>query len=194
MKRNLLIVLSGPAGSGKTTLCANTMKCDPKFDRVITATTRAPRTGEVDGKDYIFLSQQEFLNKLQNGEFYEHATVHGRMYGTLKSSIQKAFANNKDLFLVIDVQGAKTWREIAKKDPLIGNSLLSVFIMPKSIDELVSRLHNRNTDDEAEIALRMKTAQEELKYAKDFDKILTSGTREEDLKSLQEIIAQARQS
>ncbi len=190
--KNLLIILSGPAGSGKTTLCENVLRTNSSFERVITVTTRSPRPNEVDGKDYIFMSNEEFELALKNDEFYEYAKVHGRYYGTLKSSVQNALKGNKSLFLVIDVQGASAWREIAQGDELIKDSLLSIFIMPESIDVLIERLVGRNSDDKAEIEKRMNTAREEMKFAQDFDKIIDSKTREEDLASIMAIIKEAQ--
>ncbi|MFI3291346.1 MAG: guanylate kinase [Opitutales bacterium] len=190
--KNLLIILSGPAGSGKTTLCENVLKKHSNFERVITVTTRSPRPNEVDGKDYIFMTNEAFEKALENGEFYEYAKVHGRYYGTLKSSIQNALKGDKSLFLVIDVQGAKAWEEIAKTDEVIRQALLSIFIMPESIEVLVERLVGRNSDDSAEIEKRMNTAKIEMTFAKDFNKIIDSKTREDDLASIEAIIEEAQ--
>ena len=150
----ILIVVSGPAGSGKTTLCERMLQEEPKLSRVITSTTRPPRTGEQNGVDYYFFDHDSFEAKIEANAFYEHARVHGNSYGTLKSEVQEQLATGRDLLLNIDVQGADALRKKAITDPLLQNHLATVFIMPPSIEELEKRLRGRATDTDDEIKRR----------------------------------------
>lgn len=183
----LLLIVSGPAGSGKTTVCDRMLAEEPGLQRVVTATTRAPRDGEHDKLDYYFFDHATFDAKVNRGDFYEYAHVHSNRYGTLKSEIQDKLAVGKDLLLNIDVQGAATFREAGRDDPLLKGKVVTVFIMPPSMDELESRLRHRSTDDEAEIQRRLCVARDEMKQRELYDHCILSGTRYEDFEALQRI-------
>ncbi len=182
---NLLLVISGPAGSGKNTVSERLIAEFPNVKRVITSTSRLPRGEEKDGIDYHFLTEQQFVNAIDNGDFYEYAKVHDRYYGTSKAAINQA--NGQDLILIIDVQGAATWRNIANKYPEIKSRLTTIFVAPDSEKELRRRLIGRNTETPQEIDRRMQTAVEEFKQADKFDIKILSKTKEEDYQALRKI-------
>jgi len=183
----LLLIVSGPAGSGKTTVCDRMLAEEPRLQRVVTSTTRAPREGERHGVDYYFFDHAAFEAKVAAGEFYEHAHVHTNRYGTLKSEILGKLAAGKDLLLNIDVQGAATFREAEREDPLLRGKVATVFIMPPSMDELESRLRHRSTDDEDEIHRRLCVARDEIRQRELYDHCILSGTRFEDFEALRSI-------
>ncbi len=183
----LLLIVSGPAGSGKTTVCERMLAEETGLQRVVTATTRPPREGERHRVDYHFFDHATFEAKVGAGEFYEFANVHSNRYGTLKSEIQDKLAAGTDLLLNIDVQGAATFREAGREDPLLRGKVVTVFIMPPSMDELESRLRHRSTDDEDEIRRRMRVARDEMKQRELYDHCILSGTRYEDFEALQKI-------
>lgn len=186
-RTGLLLIVSGPAGSGKTTLCDRMLTEVPGVERVITSTTRSPRAGEEHGRDYYFFPMEEFIRRRDAGEFYEYALVHGRYYGTLKSEIDGKLKARRDLLLNIDVQGAASFREAAKENAVLAESLVTVFIQPESLDQLRERLGGRGSDDAEEIARRLRTAEQELLQASTYDHVIVSGTRDEDYAALLEI-------
>ena len=187
-RSSLLLLVSGPAGTGKTTLCDRLLyDFGSRLQRVITSTTRAPREGESDGVDYHFLSEPEFQEKLAAGEFYEYAQVHSGCYGTLKSSIQGQLTEDIDLVLNIDVQGAASFREIAMVDPVLGGQLVTVFIQPISTQQIQDRLEGRGKDSPEEIGRRLITAQREMSHRAHFDHVIKSGTKEEDYQAFRAI-------
>lgn len=182
-----LFIVSGPAGSGKTTVCDRMLDEVSGVQRVVTSTTRAPRGGEVDTVDYYFFDRPTFEEKVAAGEFYEHARVHSNLYGTLKSEVQGKLAAGIDLLLNIDVQGAAQMRETAKNDPLLQGKVITIFIMPPSVEELEARLRGRGTDAEDEIQRRMKVALEEMKQSDLYDHTILSGSKDEDFAALESI-------
>lgn len=173
----LLIVVSGPSGSGKTTLCRKACEAGEAVFSV-SCTTRSPRAGEVDGRDYFFLSESEFLAKVERGELFEHAKVHNHWYGTLKSHVFENIRRGVDVLLDIDVQGAMQVR--ACEDALLKKCFIDVFILPPSVEELRSRLSGRGTEDAATFELRMANAVAEMEHWPRYDYTLVSSTREED--------------
>jgi len=183
----LLLILAGPAGSGKTTLCDRLVDENDRLERVVTCTTRAPREGEADGVDYFFLSDGQFDAKIEAGEFLEWANVHTYRYGTLKSAIETKLKDNVDLVMNIDVQGVASVREAAKNQPTIGQRLVTVFLMPASFDDLKKRLRGRGKDDEAEIARRIKSAEREIGQWRSFDYLLLSKSKAEDFSAITSI-------
>ncbi len=155
-----------------------------QIQRVITSTTRPPREGEKDGVDYHFFDRLTFESKIEAGDFLEYANVHTNLYGTLKSAVQGKLEVGVDLLLNIDVQGAETFRHAAQTDPSLKGRVTSVFIMPPHLDELEQRLRARGTDDEAEIARRMKVALGEIEHCDRYDYCLRSASRGEDFENL----------
>ena len=179
-----LFIVSGPAGSGKTTVCNRMLKEVSRLQRVVTSTTRSPRDGEVDTVDYYFFDREIFETKIAAGEFYEYAHVHSKLYGTLKSEVQEKLTAGVDLLLNIDVQGAAQMRETAKKDPLLDGKVVTIFIMPPSIEELEARLRGRGTDSQEEITRRMRVAIDEMQQSELYDHTILSGSMDEDFKAL----------
>ncbi|MBC2595523.1 guanylate kinase [Ruficoccus amylovorans] len=178
-----LIVIAGPAGSGKTTLCERMLAEQPDVRRVITCTTRAPREGEVDGRDYYFLSPEEFERRIEAGDFYEYARVHGRYYGTLKSEIDRHLSAGRNVLLNIDVQGAASFRQAERENPSLAGRLVTVFITITP-GQMRERMLGRGDNDEAEIARRLKSAEDELARAGEFDHVIASTDRESDYQRL----------
>lgn len=186
------MIVSGPAGSGKTTVCERMLTEIPAIQRVVTSTTRPPREGERHRIDYYFFNHESFEAKVAAGEFYEHANVHTNRYGTLKSEILDKLNSGTDLLLNIDVQGAATFRKAGQEDPLLEGKVVTIFIMPPSIEELESRLRSRSTDDEAEIQRRLAVAREEIKEEALYDHCILSGNRFEDFEALKTIYLQEK--
>jgi guanylate kinase len=185
----LLILISAPSGGGKTTLCEQLLKARPEMTRAITCTTREPRKGEKDGVDYHFFSATEFLKRLQAGNFLEHATVYGNSYGILKSELLAKLRQNQDVLLNVDVQGAATIREQAETEPELRRALVTVFLTPRSLAVLEERLKKRGADADAVIQKRLAVARQEVAQWKNFDYLLESTTKAEDLRRMQEIIS-----
>ena len=191
-KGPVLLVLAGPAGSGKSTLCDRLVDAHLGFTRVITSTTRSPRQGEVNGVHYHFFSPEEFDRRVSKGEFLEWAWVHGdRRYGTLASSVLDPLAEGKYLVMSVDVQGVESLRRIAGATPLLHRSMTTIFIVVDH-DRLLARMRARGKDDEAEIARRMETAEAELREAHKFDYVIESRTRDEDFAALLAILERVR--
>ena len=179
-----LILISGPAGSGKTTLCDKLIQSYHTIQRVVTTTTRPPRKGEQDGIDYDFLSKAAFEIKIAAGEFYEYATVHNNWYGTLKTTVRSQLKSGTHLLLNIDVQGAASFRKEAQSDPELSQCLHSIFIRPENVDVLQARLKKRGTEDAKAIAGRMAIATHEIEQAAHYDHCILSGTPEADFAAI----------
>jgi guanylate kinase len=184
---SLLFILSGPAGSGKTTLCHRLLSEFRNLNRAVTVTTRAPREGEKDGRDYYYFSREEFDRKNEEGAFLEWAFVHGRAYGTLASEVIQHFEKDEDVLLSIDVQGMRQIKEKEADAKWLTGRLVTVFINPPSLDELRERLNRRGSDDEEEIERRIESARKEMLAAGEFDYVLETGTREEDFDRIRAI-------
>ena len=179
----VLLVLAGPAGSGKTTLCERMVAEVPGFERVITTTTRAPRPGEVNGVHYHFFSPEEFDAKVAAGAFLEWAWVHKKnRYGTLASSVLDPLAAGRSLIINVDVQGVENFQRAAAGNALLAKCMGTVFINVP-IPELRVRLGGRG-ESEAEITHRMETAERELKEIGKFDFVVDSRDRETDFQAL----------
>ena len=189
-RQGILCVVSGPSGSGKTTLCRGFSERDNGCTYAVSCTTRPPREGEVDGRDYHFLSEEEFLERTTRGDFLEFARVHGRLYGTLKSSVLEHLEAGRDVLMDIDVQGADLVRKQA--DKTIAASLVDVFILLASRDEALARLRGRATEGEDELELRLNNSLEEMRHWRDYQYAITSGTPEEDRETFRSIIAAER--
>jgi len=190
--RSVLLVVSGPAGVGKTTLCDRMVASHPSIHRFVTTTSRPPRSGEVDGVDYHFLERARFEAQIEEGAFLEWANVHGNLYGTQRAQVHAALEAGQDLLFNIDVQGAQNYREAATEDRVIAERLVTVFLRPQSLDQIRARLTARGSDDAASIARRLETAERELTAAGEFDHVITSGSKEADFTALQTIYLQAK--
>jgi guanylate kinase len=153
--RRFPVVLSAPSGAGKTTVTKKLLKRRDDLGYSVSCTTRSPRAGEMNGVDYHFLSEADFAARRDRGEFAEWAVVHGRMYGTLKSAVEKVFDGNQHVIMDIDVQGAEQF-VAAYSDAVL------VFLLPPSVDVLVERLKARQTENEAQLLVRLETARAEL--------------------------------
>ena len=175
-----LIIVSGPSGSGKSTV-TKIVKDKLNIPLSISATTRNPRDGEIDGKDYFFLSEEEFKNKIANDEFYEYAEVHGNYYGTLKKTVEENLDKGLNVILEIDVQGALIAKE-KKKDAIL------VFFRTKDMEVLEKRLRDRKTDSEEVIQTRLKNAETELKYENKYNYTIINENLEDSIQELIDII------
>ena len=200
----LVVIVSGPAGAGKTSLVNALLANSSQFMRAITCTCRPPRPGEINGVDYHFLTAEEFQRKWKAGEFLENAKVYGYDYGMPSQNVSDALREGKDLAINIDVQGAATIRRRAREMTLdslgstvakrasLSELIVSVFIMPASMTILESRLKKRGTDDEATIKRRLAAVREEMHRWFEYDYVIVSGALSEDLQRLQGIIAAER--
>lgn len=187
----MLMVVSGPSGTGKTTLCRKL--CD-EGEAVfsVSCTTRAPRPGEVDGKDYFFLSDEDFVARIERGEFFEHAHVFNRRYGTLKSNVIDNLVKGIDVLMDIDVQGAAQIR--ACNDEIVQRCLVEVFVLPPSVEELRQRLAGRGTESEEALDLRLRGAIIEMEHWPLYDYVLVSDTRERDYARFKALFTSQRMS
>ena len=158
-RRGLLIILSSPSGAGKSTLARKLRDWDASLQFSVSATTRAPRVGEIDGKDYFFTNEDKFRSMVNDGEMLEHARVFGNYYGSPKGPVQKSIDNGRDVLFDVDWQGAQQISNSALKQ-----HVLSIFILPPSIKELRRRLETRGQDDAETIALRMEKSWDEISH------------------------------
>jgi len=184
----LLILISAPSGGGKTTLCNLLLEARPGMTRAVTCTTRDPRPGEKNGVDYYFLDAENFLKRLQAGNFLEHATVYGHSYGLLRQELLGKLRAGRDVLLNVDVQGAATLKERALEDPELRRALVSVFLIPPSLKILEDRLKNRGADAPAVIQKRLAVARQEIAQWKNFDYLIISASKQEDLRQMLAIV------
>ncbi len=188
-RTGVLLLVSGPSGSGKTTLCRRLAR-EGEAHYSVSCTTRPSREGEVNGRDYHFLTREEFQADARSGNFLEHAEVHGNLYGTLISEVLEFLERGGDVVMDIDVQGAAQVR--ACDDPKIARSLVDLFVMPASEDELRERLAGRGTDSEEDIALRLRNALEEMSHSDSYTYRLLSGARDEDYHRFKSLLTAER--
>ena len=184
MSGNLFIV-AAPSGAGKTTLVRLLLANDPQLGLSISCTTRAPRPGEVDGRDYSFVSVEEFLERVGRGEFIEWAEVHGNYYGTSRRTIEEELAAGHDLVLEIDWQGAQQVRKAFPK-------AIGVFILPPSLQTLKDRLAGRGTDPADVIARRFAAARDEMRHVDEFDYVIINDDLQQALTNLRSVVAASR--
>lgn len=164
-----LIVISAPSGSGKTTIVKEMLNSDLNIEFSVSACSRAPRTGEKHGRDYYFLSVEDFRNKISKNEFVEWEEVYpGNFYGTLKSELHRIWDKGNHVIFDVDVVGGLNIRK------QFNEQCLAIFIQPPSVEELEKRLRNRATDDEKTIQKRVAKAAHEMTYAKQFDVIVVN--------------------
>src|SRR3989338_380211 len=185
MRSGILFVISAPSGRRKTTLCERLQKTS-QFLYSISCTTRAPRRNEREGKDYLFVSESVFKERIRQGYFLEYAQVHGCFYGTPIQSIKETLAKGLDMLLDIDVQGAEQIRN--HQDPSIRSALADVFLMTRSFHELEQRLRKRGTDEEATIRKRLAVARKEIAHWKKYAYVILSSRPEDDERKFQAIV------
>ena len=161
---NNFIIISAPSGSGKTTICKYLQKLDSSINFSVSCTTRQKRANEVEGKDYFFITNEEFEKKINDTKFIEWEQIHGNFYyGTLKSTLEKAINEDKRILLELDVKGAMSVKK------LYPNKSLSIFIEPPSVEVLKLRLEKRGTDNDERIIKRLERLESELSYKSNFD-------------------------
>jgi guanylate kinase len=182
----ILFVISAPSGAGKTTL-VEALRQTANLFYSISCTTRPPRSGEIDGEHYQFLSTGDFQTRLEAGDFLEHAQVHGDFYGTLRDPVLTNLKNGIDVLIDIDTQGAATIRNC--DDPIVRQALSDVFIMPPDLDELRRRLTKRGTETARQIDSRLATAVREMELWRDYRYTVISGSVQEDLEKVRHIMA-----
>lgn len=180
-KQGLLIVLSGPSGSGKNTVCDMAKEVMPNIWESVSMTSRKPRKGEVDGKDYYFVSEEEFEKNIEEGKMLEHAKFAGNYYGTPRESVQKQLDAGKDVLLVIEIQGAL---QIKEKIP----QALFVFLLPPSMKELKRRLRMRKTETEEKLMERFETAYKEINELSKYNYVIVNDKADEAARKLEAII------
>lgn len=168
-RKGLLIILSSPSGAGKSTLAKRLMAWDPTLRFSVSATTRAPRPGETDGKDYWFHSRAEFLSMVAAGDMLEHAEVFGNLYGSPREPVERAMAEGRDTLFDIDWQGGQQIR-----NSVLGKDVVSIFVLPPSIAELERRLRSRAQDSDAVIAGRMAKSESEISHWAEYDYVLVN--------------------
>ena len=173
-KTGSLIVISGPSGVGKSTLIGKVRANMPDLEFSISCTTRAPRTGEIHGREYYFLSEEEFLRREANNEFIETAGVFAHRYGTLKSEVMTRLLAGKSVLLDIDVQGALSIRKAAEADPELAACAAFILIAPPDLPTLEKRLRSRATDAEEQILRRLGAAQKELSFFRTYDYLVVN--------------------
>ncbi|MBQ7962655.1 MAG: guanylate kinase [Clostridia bacterium] len=176
-----LVVVSGPSGAGKDTIVSRLLGMDSDFSLSVSATTRAPRGAEVDGKNYYFLSTEDFLSKIENDAFIEYAKYGSNYYGTLKSDVEQRIRNGKTVILVIEVNGAANIKRLYP-------GALSIFIMPPSSEVLENRLRKRQTDSEDAIIKRLDIAKTEISRSTDYDYIVINDDLDRAVAEAHEII------
>ena len=184
-----MFVVSAPSGAGKTTLC-DALRQTKDFVYSVSCTTRPPRAGELEGEDYHFLSEADFLARVAAGEFLEHAKVYEHYYGTLREPLRANLNAGVDVLIDVDIQGAVAIRTL--RDEFIRRALCDVFIMPPDLDELHRRLRKRGTETAGQIELRLVTAAREMELWRDYRYTIISRSMEEDLLKFRNIMGAER--
>lgn len=179
-----LFIISAPSGAGKTSMVSALLNSNRQIALSISYTTRAPRPGETDGKEYHFVSRDRFLQMAQQGDFLESAEVYGNLYGTSQSWIEKQLASGRDILLEIDWQGAAQVRKLMPQ-------AISIFILPPSLAALESRLNGRGQDSAEVIARRLQAAQEDISHVAEFDYVIINDKLDEALRQLDAVITAA---
>ncbi len=190
----IALIVSGPSGSGKSSISREVMKRHPEVAFSISCTTRSPRSGERNGVDYHFLSLEEFRKKIEAGEFIEYAQVHGNFYGTLKSEVEKRVTQGIDVILDIDVQGAAKVHELCRESEIFRDAAEFVFVAPPSHAELERRLRGRGTDAEEVILKRLENSKLEISHWREYSYLLINDEFEEAVRKFDALLAAFRMS
>ena len=185
-RQGILFVISAPSGAGKTTVVQALRKAG-RFFYSVSCTTRAPRDGEINGEHYRFLSVPDFHARIDADDFLEHAKVHEDLYGTLREPVLTNLQNGVDVLIDIDTQGAATIRNC--DDPIVRQALADIFIMPPDVQELSRRLMKRGTETARQIESRLATAMREMELWRDYRYTIVSGSVEEDLENVRNIMS-----
>lgn len=180
-KKGKVIVISAPSGSGKTTICKHLLKFNPQLVFSVSYTTRLPRQGEVNGKDYFFVSEKKFIKMIKQKKFLEWAKVYNNYYGTSKQQVLKTINSGRDILLDIDVQGGKNIKKIFPDG-------IFIFVLPPSWKELKQRITLRGKDSPDEIKKRLKNVNKELKYIKYYDYVVINDDLEKTVQTINQII------
>jgi len=182
---SLILAISGPAAVGKTTICDRLIAdFAGSIQRLVTATTRKPRVTETDGVDYYFLDEVEFNKRLARDSFLEHEIIHGNKYGILKQTLLNSNNDRQDILLNIDVNGASSLKRFCHENRSLQDRVKTIFIKPKSLEDLRQRIQARGSESEEQIEIRLANAQKEILRAEDFDFVFVSGDRNSDYKKV----------
>ncbi len=188
-RSGILFLISAPSGGGKSTLL-KLLSEKPDFTYSVSCTTRAPRPGEEDGRDYHFLSVAEFERRIAAGEFIEHAQVHGNFYGTLRRPILDSMDSGLDVMMDVDIQGAARIR--ADADARLQAALVDIFLMPPSLAEVRRRLLKRGTETPGQLEVRLRNAETEMEQWKNYRYTILSGTPMQDFENFRAIMQAER--
>ena len=181
-RKGLLLVVSGPSGAGKGTICKSILEQNDHIKLSVSATTRKPRTGEVHGVNYFFIDKEEFKKMIEQGEFLEYAQIYDNFYGTPKAAIMETLEKGQDVILEIEMQGARQVKEVYPEG-------IFVFVLPPSLKELKNRIVGRGTETAEEIEKRFSCAFEEIKQIDDYDYFIVNQDVEKSVKELESIIS-----
>jgi guanylate kinase len=188
-RRGLVVVISAPSGGGKTSLCQRLLNWSANIVYSVTCTTRAPRPGEVDGQSYFFLTEPEFEQKIAAGELLEHARYNQHWYGTPRRFIEGQVAAGRDVLSAIEVQGAAQVMDRVRHNQFAyPDALVTIFLMPPSLELLETRLRRRGTDDDATIRKRLGVAEQEMAHWREYDYVIISGHLDDDFAQAKAIL------
>ena len=179
--RGLLIVISGPSGAGKGTICKELLNKNDDLYISVSATTRNPRDGEIDGVNYYFIDRSEFMKRIEANDFLEYAEVYGNFYGTPKSKVEEMLLSGKNVILEIDIQGALKVKENSKEG-------IFVFILPPSMEELKQRIIKRGSETTESLMTRFKSAYQEINYVSKYNYAVVNDQVEEAVKKIEAIL------
>lgn len=185
-RKPLIIIVSAPSGSGKTTIVKGLLDKMQGIKRSVSFTTRAPRQDEQGAVDYVFVSREEFKKKIEDGSLLEWEENFGEYYGTSRGQVEEAMRGGEDVILSIDVKGAKTVKKIFPQS-------ISIFIMPPSMEELSSRLKKRKTEEDKQVSMRLKESQAEIASSDEYDYLIINDDLDKAIEELRQIVESARE-